>query len=185
MTVKVQPNCTGGSIQGHLIWWDLAQVITSLSTCISDQEYYYLQLKSTPVVMCRCESWTIKKAKCRRIDAFKLWCWSRLESSLDSKEIKPVNPKGNQPWTFIGRADAEAPTLWPLDVKDWLIGKDFNAGKDWGQEEKGTTEWDGWMASLTQRTRVWASSRRWWRTGKPGTLPPVGSQRVRQDLVTE
>ena len=61
-----------------------------------------------------------------------------LESPLDSKEIKPVNPKGNQPWIFIGRTDAEAeaPILWPPDVKSWLIGKDPDAGKYWGQEEK-------------------------------------------------
>ena len=65
-----------------------------------------------------------------------------LESLLDSKEIKPVNPIGNQPWIFIGRTDAEAevPALWPPDVKSRLIGKDPDAGKDWGQEEKGTTE---------------------------------------------
>ena len=63
-------------------------------------------------------------------------------SPLDSKEIKPVNSKGNQPWIFIGRTDAEAeaPKLWPPDAKSWLIGKDPNAGKDWGQEEKGMTE---------------------------------------------
>ena len=65
-----------------------------------------------------------------------------LESSLDCKEIQPVHPKGNQSWMFIGRTDAEAeaPILWPPDAKDWLIGKDPDAGKDWRQEEKGTTE---------------------------------------------
>ena len=65
-----------------------------------------------------------------------------LESPLDSKEIKPVHPKGNQSWIFIGRTDtkAEAPILWPPDAKSWLIGKDPDAGKDWRQEEKWTTE---------------------------------------------
>ena len=63
-----------------------------------------------------------------------------LKSPLDSKEIKPVNPKGNQPWIFIGRTDAEAPILWPPEAKSWLIGKDPDAGKDWRQGEKGTTE---------------------------------------------
>ena len=64
-----------------------------------------------------------------------------LETPLDSKEIKPVNPKGNQFWIFTGRTDAEAetPVLWPPDVKNWLIGKDPDAGKEWGQEEKGAT----------------------------------------------
>ena len=75
-----------------------------------------------------------------------------LESPLDSKEIKPVNPKGNQPWTFIGRTDAEAPILWPPDAKSWLIGKDPDAGKDWGQEEKGVTEDEmvGWHHRLNE-----------------------------------
>ena len=65
-----------------------------------------------------------------------------LESPLDIREIKSVNPKGNQPWIFIGRTDAEAeaPILWPPDAKNWLIGKDLDAGKYWGQEEKGITE---------------------------------------------
>ena len=63
-----------------------------------------------------------------------------LESPLDFKETKPVNPKENQPWIFIGRADAEAPILWPPDVKSWLVGKDLDAGKDSTQEEKGLTE---------------------------------------------
>ena len=73
-----------------------------------------------------------------------------LESPLDCKEIKPVIPKGNQPWIFIGRTDSEAPILWPLDAKSWLIRKDPDAGKDWRQEEKGATEdemvaWHHWL----------------------------------------
>ena len=95
------------------------------------------------------ESWTIKKAERQRIDAFELWCWRRL---LDCKEIQPVYPKGNQSWIFIGRTDAEAetPILWPPDVKNWLIGKDTDAGQDWRQEEKGITEDEvvGWHHQL-------------------------------------
>ena len=92
------------------------------------------------------ESWVLKN-----------WCFhtvvleKTLESSLDCKEIKPVNLQGNQSWIFIGRTDAEAetPILWPPDVKNWLIWKDPDAGKDWGQEEKGMTEdamvgWHHW-----------------------------------------
>ena len=79
-----------------------------------------------------------------RTDAFELWCWRRLflESPLDSKKIKPISPKRNQLWIFIGRTDgkAEALILWPPDVKSWLIWKDSDAGKDWRQEEKGMTE---------------------------------------------
>ena len=73
-----------------------------------------------PVVRYGCESWTIKKAERRRIDAFELWCWRTLESPLDCKEIQPVHPKGNQSWTFTGRTDAEAetPILWPPDEKN-------------------------------------------------------------------
>ena len=85
-------------------------------------------------------SWAIKKAERQRIDAFELWCWRRLERPLDCKEIKPDLPKGNQSWIFIERTDAEAPILWLPDAKSWLIGKDSDAGKDWGLEEKGATE---------------------------------------------
>ena len=105
-----------------------------------------------PVIMYRCETWTVKKAKHQRIDVFELWCWRRLESPLDCKDIKPVNPKGNQSWIFIGRTDAEAEAqmLWPPDVKNWLIGKEPDAGKDWRQEEKRETEdeiirWHHWL----------------------------------------
>ena len=72
-----------------------------------------------PVVMYGCESWTVKKAECRRIDAFELWCWRTLESPLDYKEIQPVHSKGDQYWVLIGRTDAEAetPILWPPHVK--------------------------------------------------------------------
>ena len=77
----------------------------------------------------------------------KWWFWTvvlekTLEGPLDCKEIQPLHPKGNQSWIFIGRTDAEAetPILWPPDAKNWLTGKDPDAGKDWGQEEKGKTE---------------------------------------------
>ena len=80
-----------------------------------------------------CESWTVKKAEHQRIFAFELWCCSNtLESPLDYKEIQPIHPKGDQPWVFFGRTDAKAetPILWPSDVKNQLIGKDPDAGKD-------------------------------------------------------
>ena len=105
-----------------------------------------------PVVLYGSESWTIKKAESQRIDAFELWCWRKL---LRSNQI---NPKGNQPWIFIGRTDAEAesPTIWPPDLKSQFIGKDHDAGKDQRQEEKGQQRMR-WMASPTQRTWVWTS----------------------------
>ena len=106
-----------------------------------------------PVVMYRCESWTIIKAEHRRIDAFKLWCWRRLlRAPWTERRSKPVNPKRNQPWIFIGKTDveAEAPILWPPDEKNWLIRKDPDAGKDWRQEEKGMAEDEmvGWHYQL-------------------------------------
>ena len=108
-----------------------------------------------------------------------------LNSTLDCKEIKPIHPKGNQPWIFIGRtvAEAKAPILWPLDVKSWLIGKDPDAGKDWRPGEGDNRGWDGWMASPTQWTRVWVNSGRELRTEEPGGLQSTGSLRVRSDLV--
>ena len=104
-----------------------------------------------PVVMYGCEGlW-------RKLSAEELMLWTvvlekPLESPLDCKEIQPVHPKGNQPWIFIGRtdADAETPILWPPDAKSPLIGKDPDAAKDWGQEEKGATEDEmvGWHHQL-------------------------------------
>ena len=106
-----------------------------------------------PEVIYGCETGTIKKAEHQRIDALELWCWRRLSKCpLDCKKIQSVHPKGNQSWIFIGRTDAEAetPILWPPEVKNWLIWKDPDAGKDWRQEEKETTEDEmvGWHHRL-------------------------------------
>ena len=120
----------------------------------------------------------------------KNWCFltvvleKTLESPLDCKEIQPVHPKGDESWVFIGRTDAEAetPTLWPTDAKSWLTGKDPDAGKDGGQEEKGMTEDEmaGWYHRLDGH-----EFGSWWWTGSPGMLQSMTSQRVRQDWVTE
>ena len=140
------------------------------------------------VVMYRCECWTEKESWVLRIWHF----WTvvlekTLESPLDCREIKPVNPKGNQSWIFIGRTDAIAeipifghlmgrstywkrPTCW-----EWL--KAGGEGDDRG--------WHGWMASPTQWTWVWASSKRWWWTGKTGVMQSTGLQRVGHDWATE
>ena len=140
------------------------KVMTNLNSILKSRDItlptkvYLVKIMFFPVVMCGCESWTIKKAECRRIDAFELWCWRRLfESPLDCKEIQPVHPK-DQPWDFFGRTDAKAetPVLWPPHAKSWLIGKDSDAG-DWGQEEKGTTEDEmaGWHHWLDGRESEW------------------------------
>ena len=106
-----------------------------------------------PLVMYGCESWTTRKAECRRIDAFELWCCRRLlRVHWSTRRSNQVNPKGNLSWIFIGRTDTEAETLilCPPNVKNWLTGKDPDAGKDWRWEEKGMTEdeiigWYHWL----------------------------------------
>ena len=102
------------------------------------------------VVMYGCVSWSIKISEFRRIDAFELWFGRRLSRVLWT--TRRFNPNGNQSWVFIGRTDSKAktPALWPPDVKNWLIWKDTDAGKDWRQEEKGMTEddmvgWNHWL----------------------------------------
>ena len=112
----------------------------------------------------------------------KHWCFSTvvlektLESPLDCKEIQPVHSKGDQPWDFFGRNDAKAetPVLWPSHAKSWLTGKDSDAGRDSGQEEKGTEdEMAGWHHRLD-----WVNSGSWWWTGRPGMLQSMESKEL-------
>ena len=116
--------------------------------------------------------------------ALKNWCfWTvvlekTVESPFNCKQIQRVCPKGNQSWIFIGRTEAETPILWPPNV-NWLTGKNPDAGRDWRQEEKVTTGWDGWTASPMWWIWVWVGSRSWWWTGNPGVLQSMRSQRVR------
>ena len=124
----------------------------------------------------------------------KNWCfWTvvlgkTLESCLECKEIQLVHPKGDQSWVFIGRtnAETETPILWSPHAKSWLTGKDPDAGRDWGQEEKGTTEDEmaGWHHLLDGRW-VWVNSGSWWWTGRPGVLQFMGLQRLGHDWATE
>ena len=126
---------------------------------------------------------------CEESWALKNWCfWTvvlekTLESPWNYKEIQPVHPKGDQSWVFIGRTDAEAetPMLWPPHAKSWLIRKDPDVGRDWGQEEKGTTEDEmaGWHHWLDGHELGELGS--WWWTGRPGVLRFMGSQRVGHD----
>ena len=120
-----------------------------------------------PVVMYGCESWTIKKTECQTVVLEKT-----LESPLDCKEIQPVNSKRNQSWIFIARTDAEAetPILWPKMWRTDSLEKTLMLGKTEGRRRGDDRGWDGWRASPTQWRWVWASSRRWWWTGKPGML---------------
>ena len=131
---------------------------------------------------------------CEESWAPKNWCfWTvvlekTLESPLDCKEIQPVHPKGDQSWVFVGRIDAEAETLvlWPPDGKSWLIGKDPDAGKDWGQKVKGMTEdeivgWHHWHNGHEFEQVL--GDGEW--TGRPGILRFMGLQRDRRDWATE
>ena len=167
-TVETVADFILGGLQNHCRWWlqpwnkktftPWKKSYDQPRQHIKKQRHYFAnkgpssQAMGFPVVMYGRESWTVKKAECRRIDAFELWCWRRLENHLDCKEMQPVHPKGDQSWVSTGRTDvkAETPILWPPDVKSWLIWKDPAAGKDWRQEEKGTTEDEmvGWHHRL-------------------------------------
>ena len=130
-----------------------------------------------PVVMYGCESWTVKKAECWRIVAFELWCWRRLLSPLDCKDIQPVYRKD---WCWSWNSNTLATSCDELThwKRPWCW-------EGLGAEEGDARGWDGWMASLTQWTWVWVNSRSWLWTGRPGVLWFMGSQGVGHDLVTE
>ena len=134
-------------IKRCLLLW--IKVMTNLDSILKGRDItlptkvHLVKAMVFPVVMYGCEHWTIKKAESWRIDDFELWCWRRLlRFPWPVRRSNPDHPKGNQFWMFIGRTgiEVETPILWPPDVKSWLIWKDPDAGKDWGQEEKGTTE---------------------------------------------
>jgi len=114
-------------------------IMTNLNSILKSRDItlstkvHLVKAKVFLVVVYWCESWTINKSECWRIDTFELWCGKDSESPLDWKVIKPVNSKGNQSWIFIERTDAEAEALilWPPNVKNWLTGEYPDAGKDW------------------------------------------------------
>ena len=124
-----------------------------------------------PVVMYRCESWTIKKAECWKTDAYKLWCWGRLFwPPWSARRSNQSILKENQPWIFFGRiaGESEAPILWPLEAKHQLTGRDADPGKDWGRRRRGRRAWDGRTVSPTRWTCIWAAP-----GGSSGQRDPV------------
>ena len=176
------------SVLGRKAITNLSSILKSRDITLSTKVHLVKDMVF-PVVMYGCESWIIKKSKHQRTDAFELWCWRRLfEHPLDSKEIQPVNPKGNQSWIFIGRTDAEAeaPILWPPDAKNRLIGKDPDAVKDWRQEEKGVTEDE--MVGLHHRLDGYEFEQALGVDDGEGTLEscsPWGCKEFKQDWATE
>ena len=140
-----------------------------------------------PVVMYGCESWTIKKAECRRIDACELWCWKRLLGVLGLQGV-PTSPSWRR-------------SVLSVHWKDWCWSWNSNTLATWCGElthlkrawcwerlrawEGDERSWDGWMASPTQWIWIWVNSGSWWWTGRPGMLQSMGSQRVRHDWATE
>ena len=147
---------------------------------IKKQRHYFANKSPSSQSYGFSSSWTIKKAECWRIDAFELWCWRRL-LRIPWTARRSNHPKGNRPWIFIGRTDAEAetPILWPPNVKNWLLGRPWCWERLKAGGEEDDRGWDDWMASPTRWTQVWISSGSWW-TGKPGMLQALG-RRVRHD----
>ena len=143
---------------GRKVMTNLGSIFKSRDTILSTK-ICRVKPMVFPVVMCRCESWTIKKGEHQRIDAFKLWCWKiLLRVPWTGGRNKSVNYKENQPWIFIGRIDteAEARIVCPPDVKSQLIGKDLDRLR---AGERGDRGWDSRMVSPTQWPWVWANSK--------------------------
>ena len=170
------------------------KVITNLDSILKSRDItlptkvYLVKPMLFPVVMYGCESWTVKKAERQKIVAFEIWCWRRFlripwTARRSSQSIlKEISPGCSLEGLMLKlKLQYFGYLMW-----SWLIGKDPDAGRDWGQEEKATTEeWDGWMASPTRWTWVWVNSRSWWWTGRPGMLQFMGLQRVGHDWATE
>ena len=138
-----------------------------------------------PVVMYGCESWTIKKAACQRIDAFELWCWRRLlrvpwtARRSNQSILKEISPGCSLEGLML---KLKLQYFGHLMQRIDSLEKPLMLGKIKGRRRR---RWDGWMTTPTQWTWVWASSQSWWRTGRPGMLQSMGSQRIRHNWVTE
>ena len=173
------------------VWRKVMQVMTNLGSVLKSRDITLLtKVKAMIflVVMCGCESWTIKKAEHRRIDAFEPWCWRRLlrvpwtARRSNQSILGEISPE----YSLEGLMLKLKLQYFAYHAKSWLTWKDPDAGKDWRREEKGMTE-DGTvrMASLTQWSWVWANFGSWWWTGRPGMLQTMGLQRVGHKWATE
>ena len=166
---------------------NLDSILKSRDTTLSTK-VHLVKAMVFPVVMYECENWTIKKAECRRIDAFELWCWRILLRILwtarrsSQSILKEISPGCSLEGLMLKlKLQCFGHLMWRADS----LEKTLLLGKIEGRRRRGWQRWDGWMASLTQWTWVWVDSGSWWWTGRPGVLRFMGSQRVRHDWMTE
>ena len=176
-----------------LIDYQLHSILKSRDITLPTK-FHLVKAMVFPVDMYGCESWTVKKAECWRIDAFELWCWRRLlrvpwtarrSNQSDFQLIWNSDP--TEIWIFIGMTDAKAetPVLWSLDMKNWSLEKTLMLGKIEGRRRRGWQRMK-WLDGITTLwTWVWAGSKSWWWIGKSGMLQSMGLQRVGHDWVTE
>ena len=180
--ITADGNCSH-EIKRHLLLGRKA--MTNLDSILKSRDItlptkvHLVQAMVFPVVMCGCECWTIKKAECWRIDAFELWCWRRLLRVpwTARRSVLGVHWKD---WCWSWNSNL---ATWCEELTHWKrlwCWEGLKAGRE--GDDRG---WDGWMSSLTQWTWIWVSSGSWWWTGRPVMLQSMGSQRVRQDWVTE
>ena len=170
------------------------KVITNLDSLLKRRDItlptkvHLVKAMVFPVVMYGCESWTIKQAECRRIDAFELWCWRRrlrvpwTARRSNQSILKEISPGCSLEGLVLKlKLQYFGHLMWRTDS----FKKTLMLGKTEGRKRRGRGGWDGWMASSTQWTWVWVGSGSWCWTGRPGVLQLMGSQRVRHDWVTE
>ena len=170
------------------------KVMTNLDSILKSREItlprkvHLVKAMVFPVVICGCESWTIKKAEHQRIDAFELWCWRRLlrvpwtARRSNQSILKKISPGCLLEGLMLKlKLQYFGHPMWRADSFE----KTLMLGKIEGRRRRGQRRWDGWMASLTQWTWVWVNSGSWWWTGRPGMLRFMGSQIVGHDWATE
>ena len=181
---------TSWKIKGHLLLGRKA--MTNLDSILKSRDItlptkaHIIEAIVFPVVMYGCESWSIKKAESRRIDTFELWCWRRLlrvpwTARISNQPIlKEINPEYSLKGLML-----KLQYFGFLMQRANSLEKTLMLGKIEGGRRRDNRRWDGWVASLTQWTWVWANFKRYWRTRKPGVLPSMGLQRVGHNWVTE
>ena len=177
----------GRLLLGRKVMTNLDSIFKSRDITLSTK-VHLVKAMVFPVVMYGCESWTVKKAECRRIDTFELWCWTRLFTvpwttrRFNQSILKEISPSVHwKDWCWSWNSNTFA-----ISCEELTHWKRLWCWEGLGSGGEGDNRgWDGWMASLTQWSWVWVNSGSWWWTGRPGVLPFMGSQRVGHDWVTE